>query len=180
MRFLLFIATALLLARPAIAWEYRNPEFGFSVTVPEEFPRCEVGEHHPFYHEDGFVAFIDGKPGDCIEQLTRRVFGHFGVYNAALHANLNAMREASCSTPYEPDQWHISGLVAQACREDKPDGWIGLIVLAASTQMEKDPDGELIPRVKYFAYLHTRQETLTEDIRLLKAQLGRVSFFSPE
>lgn len=177
MRLFVLIIT-LLLAGPAMAWEYRNPDFGINVTVPNDLIACPRGRHE---HNDGFLVFLDGKPGDCMEKSSRRAMAILANHNGIGHADVAAMRRFLCEAPYEQGGWSIGNQPALACRSDTADGWVIIEVIASSAAMiQMAEDEPPIPRVEYSGYLHTRKETADRDIQRFRRLLRKIRLSTPE
>jgi hypothetical protein len=183
MRHTTFVALGWLatLAAPAFAETYRNPEFGFAVELPPGLPTCQKPVGEP---DQGVAVFLDAGPGGCIGAAGRPLVTVFGRYNADHQPSPEAELRRACALlpgrqlPAPPDL-AIGHLESAACRVNRPDGWIDILVVAQAGQRpealgEASTVAQATPFINYMALLHTQVRRLDRDVDMLRLLLDRI------
>lgn len=187
MRHMVFAAT-LWLTMTAVAWPasgetYRNPEYGFAVALPPGLPKCQRPVGEP---DQGVAIFLDAGSSGCVGVAGRPLVGVFGRYNGDHLPSADAeLRRACALLPGKqlpaPPALAIDDLDTAACRVNRPDGWIDILVVAQGGARPAAL-GEVATTVaqgtafiNYTVLLHTNVRRLDRDVDMLRLVLDRIS-----
>lgn len=170
-----------LLASCCHAETYRNPEYGFSVDIRAGMPTCRS---EPPGHDHGLMMFLDTGPGGCDRPELRPYISVTGDYNvldqlspeAALEGILAGLEDVRLGGA--PQDLGIDGRHSATSKSESGDGWIKIWVVTQRGTRPKT--GDEIPRVNYFATLHTRPERFDGDVSLFRVVLKGIEIYPPE
>lgn len=179
----------------ANAETYRNRDAGFSVEIPRNSPTCRV---EPFRDEDGNILYwrrddgldiyLDDGPEGCNGLLKRPFVAVFGTPNAMFDESNAQQLDRYCNWPDGPFErrappagLRLRGIASGACRIDRSDGVIEIIVVAQGGAWPKphtSPEWKL-PMFNYTVSLYTTQQRFDADLARFRAILATVRIRPP-
>jgi hypothetical protein len=167
---------------------YRDPQYGFSVEIPPGAPVCRgpIGASAA-----GIVIFLDAGVDGCDATGARPFVAVFGRYNTNHLPSPEAELRRACALVAgqrlpPPDGLLIDGLDSAACRVNRADNWIEILVIAQAGDRPAmvTPEPSQTPTVQeatafvnYTAVLHTNARRFDPDLTGFRRILSGVMIY---
>jgi hypothetical protein len=165
----------------ALAASFQNPEFRFSVEVPDSDTTCHG---QPYEHDHGLDILLDSGRNGCEALQSRPHIGIYAAYNTTFDAGVDAELQRDCKgVPVKlgtsPPPLRLGNGPSGVCRLDRDDGWIDIRVVTQAGEWpgkHVDPE-DATPYINYTVLLHTTPQRLKNDLAELRTVIGTVHIF---
>jgi hypothetical protein len=157
---------------------YQNVEYGIQLSVAAGLRPCFANAAQ---HDTG-IFLLFGKTGNCRDFSTQQNISIFLTTNVTTPLNTPAdflshlctdVAGARCVAA--PKGLHIAGAISKAKRQNFPDGWLDITVVAMAGSDEYGDH----PFYIYVATLHTTPAFLGEDLKVFRQELKTIKIWQP-